>query len=476
VSTYLNQSYSDIISQMARRHGLTAVTDTITGKFEYILQTGTDLAFLNSIAERIGFAWWIEGAKELHVKKVASSGAPVKLEWGDNLYEFSVRASGLRPTAVEVNGWNQDQQADVNGKNRAATGTSPDFVKNYVGTKPASMLTDAKTTLDNPPPLTAEEATDIADALFHDYAAAAVVARGVCSVNGKIKPGVSVSVSGVGAAGGSYLVTSVEHVYARGGFETRFTAGPHRPARLVDVLSPEPADPGFLTSQLVIGVVTDNSDSAGRVKVKYAGLGGKIESPWARVVTLGGGATRGVVFQPEVDDEVLVGFERGDTRRPVVIGGLFSEKNKLPTTGSGVKEGKVGFRRITSRKNHLIELADGDSPDTQHVLIKLGTAEHKLRIGADRFDIEVAQGKPLTIKAGNAMFDINDQGNISIEGKNVTIKADNTLTLQGGSKVAMSANGQLQIQGAKVDVKADGQANVQAGGPLAIKGATVGIN
>jgi uncharacterized protein involved in type VI secretion and phage assembly len=212
------------------------------------------------------------------------------------------------------------------------------------------------------------------------------------------------------------------------------------------------------------------------VKVKYAGVGAKIESPWARVVTLGGGGSRGVVFQPEVDDEVLVAFERGDTRRPVVIGGLFSEKNKLPTAGSGVANGKVDYRRITSRKNHVIEIADGEKPADQHVLIKLGTVEHKLRLGADRFDIEVAQGKPVTIKAGSAIFDINAAGNISIEGKNVTIKADNNLLLQGGAKAVLESNAQVQVHGAKVDVKADGMGNIEAGGPLAIKGATVAVN
>jgi uncharacterized protein involved in type VI secretion and phage assembly len=476
VATYLNLGYSDIIRQMAKRHNLDAMLDPMTTKFEYVLQNGTDLAFLNSIAERVGMSWWVEGQKTLHVKHVKTASPSVTLTYGENLYQFSVRASGLRPTEVEVNGWNVDQQANVNGKNRAAMTSAPDILKNYVGTKPASSLTAAKATLDKPSPMTAAEATDLADALFGDYAAAAVIARGACAVTDAIEPGGTIAAKGVGKASGNYLVTTVEHVYTRSGFETRFTAGPRRPAGLVDMLGQPPADPGFVVPGLVIGVITDNGDKAGRVKVKYVGVGGEITSPWARVVTLGGGKQRGVLFQPEVDDEVLVGFENGDTRRPVVIGGLFSEKNALPTAGSGVEEGKVGYRRITSRKNHVIELADGEGAEKQHVLIQLGTAQHKLRLGADRFDIEVANGKPLTIKAGSAMFDINASGNISIEGKNVTIKADNTLSLQGGPKVAVESNGQLQVQGATVDVKSNGTANVQASGPLALKGATVAIN
>jgi uncharacterized protein involved in type VI secretion and phage assembly len=476
IRTYLNVGYGEVIRQIANRHGLTAHVDAVSGTQEYLLQSGTDLAFLNSIVERLGYVWWVDGARDLNVRSVDMRSPAVKLTLGADMYEFGVRASGLRPTGLTVNGWDHDQQTDVTGRSNPKAVQSPTLLDHYVGSGPASALDSAASTISEPPPLSVDEANTMATGLFTDWAAAAIVARGTCDVNGSLKPGITIQVADAGPASGNYLLTEVEHVYSADGFETRFVAGPRRPAALVDTLGSPPPDPGFQTLGVVVGVITDNADSAGRVKVKYAGMGGQVESPWARVVTLGGGAARGVIFQPEVGDEVIVAFERGDTRRPVVLGGVFSEKNQLPTAGSGVKEGKVEYRRITSRKNHVIELADGDQPADQHVLIKLGTAEHKLRLGADRFDIEVAQGKPLTIKAGSAMFDINAAGNISIEGKNVTIKADSNLLLQGGVKAALESNAQTQVHGAKVDVKADGVGNVEAGGPLTVKGATVAVN
>jgi uncharacterized protein involved in type VI secretion and phage assembly len=476
VRTYLNVGYGEVLRQIANRHSLTPKIGAISGTQEYLLQSGTDLAFLNSIAERLGFVWWVDGERDLNVQSVDLGSPATTLTLGEDMYEFSVRASGLRPTALKVNGWDYDQQTDVTGTSSVTTGTSPNLVSSYVGNGPATALDTAASTLSEPPPLTVDEANTMATGLFADWAAAAVVARGVCDVNSTLQPGVTVQVADAGPASGKYLLTEVEHVYSADGFETRFVAGPRRPAALVDTLGAPVPDSGFQTPGVVVGVITDNADSAGRVKVKYAGVGGQVESPWARVVTLGGGAARGVIFQPEVGDEVLVAFERGDTRRPVVIGGLFSEKNQLPTAGSGVSEGKVAYRRITSRKIHVIEFADGEQPTEQHVLIKLGTAEHKLRLGADRFDIEVADGKPLTIKAGSSMFDINAAGNISIEGKNVTIKADTNLLLQGGAKAVLESNAQTQVHGTKVDVKADGMGNVEAGGPLTVKGATVAVN
>jgi uncharacterized protein involved in type VI secretion and phage assembly len=180
-------------------------------------------------------------------------------------------------------------------------------------------------------------------------------------------------------------------------------------------------------------------------------------------------------FMPEVDDEVLVGFEGNDARRPVVLGSLFSKQNKLPEPGKILGEGKVAYRRITSRLGHIIEFADGSSPATQHVLVKLGTAQHSIRLGADELTMEVASGKPVTIKAGTAQFAISAAGDITIEGGNISIKATKGITLEA-PRASMKATGQLQVQGGQVQLKGMGQTSVEAGGPLTLRGITVAVN
>ena len=74
----------------------------------------------------------------------------------------------------------------------------------------------------------------------------------------------------------------------------------------------------------------DDTDKLGRVKVKYPTLSDSDESTWARVATPGGGVQRGLQWIPEVGDEVLVGFELGDKTRPMILGGLWSRKDKPP--------------------------------------------------------------------------------------------------------------------------------------------------
>ena len=56
---------------------------------------------------------------------------------------------------------------------------------------------------------------------------------------------------------------------------------------------------------------------------------------WARVAVPFAGASRGALFIPDVDDEVLVTFVAGDPRFPIVIGGLWNGGAPPPETFSG---------------------------------------------------------------------------------------------------------------------------------------------
>jgi uncharacterized protein involved in type VI secretion and phage assembly len=179
------------------------------------------------------------------------------------------------------------------------------------------------------------------------------------------------------------------------------------------------------------------------------------------------------MFLPEVDDEVLVGFEGGDTRRPVVLGGLFSSKSKPPWKPAD-GENDVQTRRITSRLGHAIEMGDGSEPGKQHLLLTLASG-HKLRLGADRFDVEVAQGKPVLIKSGAAKFEIDASGNVTIEGQNVTIKATTALKMEG-VQVDVKAQSAGNIQAAMLSLKGSATTTVEASGVTSIKGSMVAIN
>src|ERR1051325_6374802 len=79
-----------------------------------------------------------------------------------------------------------------------------------------------------------------------------------------------------------------------------------------------------------IGIVTNvkDPDKLGRVKLCYPRLPGKPESDWARVGQPAAGPGRGFYWGPQVNDEVLTMFERGQSNAPYVVGSLWNGKDK----------------------------------------------------------------------------------------------------------------------------------------------------
>lgn len=476
-TTYLKMSYSDVLRKICGELGLTADIqgNGLNDRNDYLLQTGTALAYVDRIAQRTGSVWWIDGRK-LVVRPAGTSSGEVAVTLGEDLVEFSVRATGLTPGDVSVYGWDPASQNSVVGTGSVQPGDTSTFVSS--NTKSASLGT-AKANVAGVQGATQSEATNLASAMFDEAKAAAAIARGTCVIAAGLRPSSTIKVDQAGPASGSYYVSEVEHIYSARGFQTRFVAGPRRSMNLVDTLGPARSDPGFVIGGLVIGIVTNNRDdqNPNTVRVRFTGLDGQIESAPARVVSLGAGSARGAVFYPEIDDEVLVGFEHNDSRRPIVIGGLHSPKKELPQASTLVASGgKVDYRRITSRKGHVLEFADGDDPATQHFLLQLGTAKHKLRLGKDAFDIDVESGTPVTIKAGSASFAITAAGDVKIAGKNITLAAEVAVQIEGKTGATLKSGAKVAVQGAMVEVKADATASVQASGPLALKGAVVQIN
>ena len=84
---------------------------------------------------------------------------------------------------------------------------------------------------------------------------------------------------------------------------------------------------------LVSGV--KDPDGQGRVEVTlpWAPDSGSGEyKAWARLATMMAGNNRGSWFVPDEHDEVLVGFEGGDPRRPYVLGAMWNGQDRAPTS------------------------------------------------------------------------------------------------------------------------------------------------
>jgi hypothetical protein len=474
-ATYLQMSYSAIVAELAQGAGLTCDADATSGVQPYVLQAESDLSFIDSIAARLGYDWWFVG-KKLHFKRPAA-GAAVALDMLTNLTAFSVRASATHPTTAKVKGWNRDNQAPIGSEQAVAAAPrkpTADLLSGFVTTRTFGQGDLLSTSLS---PADADEATTMATALRDAVTAQAVVARGETVADPRIAPRAVVTVANAGPMSGSYDVTAVEHVLGPRGFVSRFTAGERRPTSLADTLGGAPHTTGsFSHPGLVIAVVSNLNDPErrGRVKVTYAWLGDQVDSAWARVATVGGGSDRGFVSLPEVNDEVIVGFEGGDPRRPVILGGVFNTRSKIPQWD--VENGKVTTRRITSRLGHVIELSDGTADTAQHVAVVLAGKNHKLRLGKDRVDLSVPAGTPLKIDSGQASIEFTADGSVVIKGTKVTIQAQSELAMSSSANASLKASAQLAMEGSAQAAVKGGMVEVSATGIAAVKGGMVQIN
>jgi uncharacterized protein involved in type VI secretion and phage assembly len=112
------------------------------------------------------------------------------------------------------------------------------------------------------------------------------------------------------------------------------------------------------TFGLLIGTVTDTDDpqGEGRVRVRIPQLGEGNELYWAPVMSPFAGKDRGFWSMPEVEDEAVIAFERGDPQFPIVVGFLWNTKSKPPST-------VTNERMWRSVNGHTIRFLDPDPKD-----------------------------------------------------------------------------------------------------------------
>lgn len=214
---------------------------------------------------------------------------------------------------------------------------------------------------------------------------------------------------------------------------------------------------------LVVGVVTslDDPDALGRVQVKLPHLSEELTLGWAKLVSPMAGAERGMVFRPEPEDEVLVGFEYDDPRRPYVLGGLWSSVDLPPADDGNTPENN--WRFIRSRSGHLLKFDDTAGGERIELVDKDG--ELRLVVDTAGGKIELAQERTgsSTITIDAASGDIT----VAAPGHKVAVEARD---------IEAQATGNVSVKGTQVSVEATGSMTLKAGGQLVIQGALVKIN
>jgi uncharacterized protein involved in type VI secretion and phage assembly len=185
---------------------------------------------------------------------------------------------------------------------------------------------------------------------------------------------------------------------------------------------------------LMIGIVSDldDPDRLGRARVTFPELS-DVESDWARLIVPMAGSGRGAFFRPEVGDEVAVGFEHGDPRRPYIFGSLWSLADPPPPNVADSPDNDL--RLIQARSGHILRFDDTPGKEKVEIIDKdgqrrviLDSANKKIQIIAESGDVEVSA----------------TDGTVKVEAKTIEVKASSTMNLEAG--------GIMTIKGSKVNI------------------------
>ena len=293
--------------------------------------------------------------------------------------------------------------------------------------------------------------------------------------NSEAKPGTTIELDGVGKRfNGNAYISGVIHEIKNGNWVSHVQVG----------LNPEwftskkgvseiPAA-GLLPSiaglqNAVVRKIDKDPEKEFRILVDMPVLKEVKEGIWARLSTLYTTTNQGgTYFFPEIGDEVLIGFLNNDPRYPVILGSMYSKKNKPPINPDTNKNNaqkliqtrsKLKMMFDDEKKDWLIETPKGNSLELSESAKKVTLKDqNKNIIEMSASGIKIISNGSITMKA---------KSKISIDGLSINGKAKTSVVLDG-TNVTIKAKMQAVLQGLSTQVKASAMA--------ILKGAMVKIN
>jgi len=196
------------------------------------------------------------------------------------------------------------------------------------------------------------------------------------------------------------------------------------------------------------GIVKNNLDFLGLGRVQVGIPSRPDFEPWARMCAVGASSSRGFVWVPQINDEVLVAFAENDLGSAYILGGLWSTMNRPPLSApTDFLIKKVLKTGATEALGHEIEFDDA----LQSISIKTSTSQ---KITLDPKTIE------LTNLAGTIKITLDNTSQA------VKITAVNKIELQAL---------QIELKGTKIAMTA-ANVSINSTGPCSVSGLPIKLN
>ncbi len=235
---------------------------------------------------------------------------------------------------------------------------------------------------------------------------------------------------------GSYMITKITHRFkSSGNYVNSFEGvpeGTEYPA-YSNAFS-------FPRAESQRAIVKDNADpeGLGRIKVQFPWQqkNGDRTTPWIKMATPYAGADKGFYFIPEVDEEVLVGFEGGNAERPFVLSAGFNK-----TANSSFADPDNNIKAIQTRSGHIIKMDDTN--------------------GEESITITDKNGNKILLNTKDSSIHIHAPANMTFTADTIDIKATNALTMSSAeSTIAIEAKEDIGMHSKEAKMQISGKQSV----------------
>lgn len=413
----------------------------------------SDWDFLLQRLESTGMVAYEDQGTLFGVRPALADSAAGILRFGTNIIEMDLSLDGrTQKGTISAEGWNATDQSRLLLPAAAPEWTTPG------DTDPAALASAMgaeEDTLRFAGELTEEELQAWADA--RQLRSRMALVRGRIQTQGipGIRPTDTYTLEGCGNRfNGDHWVSGYRHQIANGNWVTDIQLGlnPATLAQAFDRGAPNLAglvpDMGGLHLAKVIQL-SDDPDSAFRVRVQLPAIDGEENGVWARLARSDAGEERGAFLYPEIGDEVVVGFFQDDPRQAIILGSLHSPG--LPGVEAGDDD---NYRKGWTSKSGVVFSVD----DEKSIATVETPGGNQFRLDDDEGGVFISDQNGNTLTLNGDGIEINSAsdlilkagGDLSAQGLNVALAADAELKAEGSAGAEFSSSGQAVVKGAVV--------------------------
>ena len=154
-------------------------------------------------------------------------------------------------------------------------------------------------------------------------------------------------------------------------------------------------------------------------------------------------------------DLVLVSFVGGNINSPIIVGRLYNETDRPPTSEQEEIVYKPPYTKDTNLRRLNIVLPEGT--------VNVEFHDDMISVIVGKSSITATDTGEIQIKSEGVQQKISiiADGDVSIEAQNISIKSRMETTIESGTGMA---------------IKSDALANIESTGPMTLKGAIININ